>query len=407
MTVTLSNEKIHCKNAIITQTPGVKHFYKIFSYAGGTNFEGQWNKCSTGFNSFFRKRNHFKPFIVRIFVASENQDEFTERKSFILKSYPDWEFPFSVLSQSPAFPYLVMIEAGFTDKRQTSIVYAKDSLLHLCRLSSGTYSEAWIAGAYGFIARDDTQENAKRAFNGIQLALESVEMGFDQVVRQWNYIENIHHFRIKNGHQYQNYQLFNEVRGNYYSQTPMPDGYPAATGTGTFFSGITIECMAVSTDNKGLKIVPVGNPQQRHAYKYEQSVLRGEPAVQHHTNQVPLFERAKLVTDGQNSVIYVSGTASIKGQETVGPDDPEQQTLVSIGNIETLTCKQNLLAHCPDLKVIPDNYSYIRVYVKNKENLSLIRKICTSHFGNIPASYVIADICRDDLLVEIEAEKSS
>ncbi len=383
------------------------HFYKIFDHTGEVNFKDQWNKCSLEFNHFFLKESHFKPFIVRIFIASENQGEFTERKSFILKSCPDWEFPVSVISQAPAPPCLVMIEAGFADKQQVSISYEKNGPLHLCRLSAGTYSEFWIAGACGFIAENDTHENAKLAFDDILLTLKSVGLEFDRVVRQWNYIERIHHLKTINGHQRQNYQLFNEARGEYYRQTTMYDGYPAATGIGAFFSGITIECMAVSSGNKMLKIVPVGNPQQLHAYKYEQSVLKGEPEIQRHTNQVPLFERAKLITDGHDSVVYISGTASIKGQETIGLDDPEQQTQTTIENMEALTSKQNLLAHCPELKVIPDKYSYIRVYVKNKEDLPLVQKICTDHFGNIPASYVIADICRQDLLVEIEAEKSS
>ena len=46
--------------------------------------------------------------------------------------------------------------------------------------------------------------------------------------------------------------------------------------------------------------------------------------------------------------------------------------------------------------------SYIRVYVKNKEDIMVVQKICQQYYGDIPALYLVSDVCRDDLLVEIE-----
>ena len=58
--------------------------------------------------------------------------------------------------------------------------------------------------------------------------LEKEGMSFDHVVRQWNYIGNI--LEIKNG--LQNYQVFNEVRSEFYKKYRTVHGYPAATGIG-------------------------------------------------------------------------------------------------------------------------------------------------------------------------------
>lgn len=53
----------------------------------------------------------------------------------------------------------------------------------------------------------------------------------------------------------------------------------------------------------------------------------------------------------------------------------------------------------------PDKYSYLRVYAKNRNEIGVVRSIGEEHFGNIPTTFVHVDICRDNLLVEIEPEK--
>ena len=47
---------------------------------------------------------------------------------------------------------------------------------------------------------------------------------------------------------------------------------------------------------------------------------------------------------------------------------------------------------------------FIRVYVKNTQDFQTVRSICDRNFPSVPSVFIEADICRDDLLVEIEAE---
>ncbi|MDP2890184.1 MAG: dioxygenase, partial [Bacteroidota bacterium] len=114
---------------------------------------------------------------------------------------------------------------------------------------------------------------------------------------------------------------------------------------------------------------------------------------------------AKLMMSGNQSRVFISGTASIAGQETIGLNDIEEQTRITIDHIELLTGKKNLKLHAPKLTIIPDQYAYVRVYVKNEADIPVVKAICRNHFGEVPLSFVQADICREDLLVEIEAEK--
>jgi hypothetical protein len=46
--------------------------------------------------------------------------------------------------------------------------------------------------------------------------------------------------------------------------------------------------------------------------------------------------------------------------------------------------------------------SYLRVYVKEEKYFQDVKAICTKYYPDIPILYLVSDICRDQLLVEIE-----
>ena len=45
----------------------------------------------------------------------------------------------------------------------------------------------------------------------------------------------------------------------------------------------------------------------------------------------------------------------------------------------------------------------LRVYVKHREDYPACRNVVEHHLPKVPALYLDADVCRPDLLVEIEA----
>ena len=44
----------------------------------------------------------------------------------------------------------------------------------------------------------------------------------------------------------------------------------------------------------------------------------------------------------------------------------------------------------------------MRVYIKNQEDYQKTRAVCEDRFGEVPTIYAVADVCRPELLVEIE-----
>jgi hypothetical protein len=42
------------------------------------------------------------------------------------------------------------------------------------------------------------------------------------------------------------------------------------------------------------------------------------------------------------------------------------------------------------------------VYIKFPQDHAKVRAICEARLGELPIIYAVADVCRDDLLVEIE-----
>lgn len=382
----------------------IKPLYRIFTPGCAGSFEAQWTCCFASFQQFLSGHSNQKAFIVRVFVAAENTPEFLQRSAQIKQSFSGTGIPVSILSESPEKPNQVTIEAGFADSDIVRVEYGQAGLINYCKLSGSGYSEFWFAGIEGSAVENTISESAESAFRQLLAAFLHLGLSFNQIVRQWNYVEQIFGFEASGLQQRQNYQLFNEVRSEYYSRYRTNPDFPAATGIGVAHHGVSIECLAVA-DNENLEIISLSNPEQLDSYQYGQTVLKGEPQKHQTSNQPPQFERAKLMISENQSRVFISGTASIAGQETIGMNDVEKQTRITIEHIELLTGRKNLKLHYPKLTVIPDQYAYVRVYVKNEADIPAVKAICRNHFGEVPLSFVQADICREDLLVEIEAEK--
>ena len=106
---------------------------------------------------------------------------------------------------------------------------------------------------------------------------------------------------------------------------------------------------------------------------------------------------------GQDSIVFVSGTASITHSESRHPGDPVAQTHETLNNIEALISSTNLSRHgLSGFGSTLDGLGAARVYVKRSEDYPAILDVCTSRLGDLPVVYTLADVCRPELLVEIE-----
>ena len=113
------------------------------------------------------------------------------------------------------------------------------------------------------------------------------------------------------------------------------------------YEGVIIDFCAISK-NKVAKTFSVRNPIQINPYYYKQDVLSGIINTAGEQKQPPLFELAILLTDSNKWRLFVSGTASIIGQETVAIGNQCEQTIVTIENIIKLTSKENLMIYFPE-----------------------------------------------------------
>ncbi len=249
--------------------------------------------------------------------------------------------------------------------------------------------------ATGFSASNsgDCETDSSLAFKTLQQMLDQTGFEISDITRQWNYIEGI----LSNKANHQNYQVFNDARTKFYQDHFTEKGYPAATGIGMKTGGVVVEYIAIRGDK--IINVPIDNPRQVPAHQYPEDCLKGLPTGDKKTT--PKFERGRYVDLQGEEIYFISGTSAITREKTKYAGDAEQQIRLTINNIDQLVAKDNLLRNripAPDLR-----YNYLRIYLKEKSDFERVRKICVEKYGNVPIIWLHANICREDLTVEIEA----
>ncbi|MCO6455823.1 MAG: dioxygenase [Pirellulaceae bacterium] len=240
---------------------------------------------------------------------------------------------------------------------------------------------------------------ARYSFDELARRLDQSGASFLDVVRTWLYVGGITHSEGET----QRYRELNRARTDFFldqesrGRMQVRRGeaafYPASTGIGMAGRGLTVSCLALQTDRRDVRLLPLENPRQTSAFDYAR---RFSP-------QSPKFSRAMAVVLGDYVTTWISGTASIVDAESVHLGDVERQTEQTIDNIERLIGADNFARHgCPGAGAELSDLAKVRVYIKRPEDYDKCRAICERRFGALPTIYAHADVCRDELLVEIE-----
>ncbi|MDR3197311.1 MAG: hypothetical protein LBU34_05525 [Planctomycetaceae bacterium] len=237
------------------------------------------------------------------------------------------------------------------------------------------------------------------AFKRLGRQLEQNGFSLEQIVRTWIYQG---HLVLPEG-KTQRYKELNRARTDFFKGVeflkdylPLEhqgEVYPASTGIGADDVDVVIGAIAVSTRRKDFTAVPLENPNQTSAFDYG-SV---------YSPQSPKFSRAMALAVGDSCFVFVSGTASITESESRFLENPEKQTEQTLDNIAALIDGKNLEKH--GISGFVSDLGHLksaRVYVKRPNELAIIKKVCDKRLGSIPTLYTIADVCRPELLVEIE-----
>lgn len=341
-----------------------------------------------------------------VFLKAKSNEQFLEKKE-ILKNILEKYFsktipPTSIISQAPANGAEVAMEVVCALNSDNNIKIESKSIenINYKVVSNGDYAEIFAGGLTSSDLSIDIEKQSEITFQKMNAILMNENFNFSSVIRQWNYIENIYSASKSDGKLTQNYQIFNDVRSEYYQKDEFKNGYPAATGIGMDVGGVVIDFIASSL-SKHISIHSVNNPLQIDAHQYSEDVLIGE---MDNKKTSPKFERAKTVSNNILGDIYISGTAAIKGEETIEQSGIVSQTIATIENINELITVNNLRKNGIEVSNNSVTMSSLRVYLKNEYDLSKAKELCEQYFPNVSTLYLIADICRENLIVEIEGK---
>lgn len=261
-------------------------------------------------------------------------------------------------------------------------------------IASATESMLFVEGIPSSDFAQSVRLQSEEVFNTLDRVLSRFGFEVDDIVRQWNFIGGI----VSHRDGKQSYQEFNDARSRYYQRGSWPNGYPAATGIGADGEGVVVGCVAFRRVDGG-GVYPIDNPLQVAAHVYSKRVLIDEAADA--VKSTPKFERAKLIESECGLCCFVSGTAAIRGEQSCEATSAAEQTLMTIENIDHLVSQENLVRYgCKPYKL---EYCRVHVYIKRAEDYAEVRSVVEQRYRNLPVVYSVADICRRELQVEIEA----
>jgi enamine deaminase RidA (YjgF/YER057c/UK114 family) len=211
-------------------------------------------------------------------------------------------------------------------------------------------------------------------FEGIEDALKDAGMTFDNVARTWLYMDKILEW----------YDPFNRARDAFFRARNVYDKLvPASTGIGSAnLCGSAITACAIALKPKGgnVKVEAVPSPLQCAALQYGSS-----------------FSRAVEIATPEYKTLLISGTASIEpGGATAYVDDVEKQIQLTMDVVEAILVSRGMGWSDTTRAVM---------YLKKPEYMKPWQAWLQARgLTAMPLITVEADVCRDDLLVELELD---
>ena len=271
----------------------------------------------------------------------------------------------------------------FTNQQAEQATYKNIHYAHAPQMMFG-FMELPCIDAQGLDAQD-FGALIHQAYSEIYECLDN--SSYKHLLRTWNFFPRITQYDPEQTQQ-NRYEVFCQGRLQAMQDCGIKTKvYPAATVIGSHEHKLQIYFLASDTPGTAVE-----NPRQTSAYHY--------PVEYKHTQ--PLFSRGLLKTWGKQTHFYVSGTASIIGHETLHINDVCAQLNESINNVETLVAHANDKHHT-QLNA-QDDLLYMKVYLRNREYVEQINQVLSARLSNnTPRALLLGDMCRDNLLVEIEA----
>ena len=250
----------------------------------------------------------------------------------------------------------------------------------------------WLAAAVDLPEVDQgegLQALSGAAYDALFAVLQA--RGTPHVLRFWNYLARINdevaglerYRRFNLGRQ----QAFDRARRSAF------EGSPAASAVGSV-PGAPLQVRVIASAQPVSQ--PVENPRQVSAYRYPSAY--GPVA--------PSFSRAALLARGDGGALLAwSGTASIVGHASVHLGDVHAQALEACRNLDAVLAAARAMPAGRPLGALAD--ASLTVYVRHPQDAPAVAQALAAYLGEGAAAlaqavWLQADICRAELLVEIE-----
>jgi chorismate lyase/3-hydroxybenzoate synthase len=273
----------------------------------------------------------------------------------------------------------VRLSSGAVKRSRVQYRFCEELLFGSITIEEGAVEAAGISSALL-----QATETAYREIFAVLKETEHVHL-----IRIWNYLPEIN--READG--VERYRHFNSARQLAFRNSGRASmrNVPAASAVGSpAGSPISIYFLAARRPPRMIE-----NPRQTSAYHYP-------PKFGRHS---PMFSRACVLNETAGTNLFVSGTASIVGHETIHLGDVAAQTRETMANINALLEEANRVVGLARYSL---NGLKFKVYVRRPSDLGAIEEILSGSLRpSTPIVYLRADVCREDLLVEIEATGAS
>lgn len=195
------------------------------------------------------------------------------------------------------------------------------------------------------------------------------------VLRVWNYLAAINHGEGDA----ERYKHFCDGRaagmGDFFAE-----GFPAATAIGHHADAHRLQVYLLASDQPGMR---VENPRQVSAWRYPRQYGRTPPS----------FARAMLLP--AQDVLAISGTAAVVGHASAHHDDLDAQLEETLLNLEALLASAGMATGF-------DGHSPLKIYVRHRADAARVRAFVQRRLPGVPTLLLHGDICRRELLVEID-----
>ncbi|HUB89556.1 MAG TPA: pteridine-dependent deoxygenase [Dyella sp.] len=239
----------------------------------------------------------------------------------------------------------------------------------------------WSAGGGWLFASIELDE---RATGGIEAAARQAYAELRQfmrtrheryVLRIWNYMADIN---LGEG-DVERYKQFCDGRA-VGSNDFFAEGFPAATAIGHHYRAPVLQVYLLACIDGG---AAVENPRQTSAWHYPRQYGRTSPG----------FTRGMLMP--ARDVLAISGTAAVVGHTSAHEGDPEAQLDETLANLDALLATADMPAGF-------DTHSPLKAYVRHATDAARVRDKLQRRLPGVPVLLMHGDVCRRELLVEID-----